>query len=345
MPEKTKVAIYGMGVLGREVFREITGNHSELTIASIADKDISYENLLYLLKYDSVYHGDYHDAFQGDGDGNIVAYGISYPFEKITSLDEWKDILGCCVIDCSGSLTSDEVYDLVENYGAKCVISLYAPQGTRSTPPIVCYGVNDNIVTDTVHVICTGTVEDQVGAITLKFLQNAYGVENVYLNAFTAYTNAQHTIDSLNEANFARGRAGAWNISPLYTRIGRGVGKIIPVLNGKVTGSLYRAPVIDGGALIIDCILTNPPDSATALNTAFNNAIDSNEIDKLVLNAQTDRIVSSDVLSFESFQFIEQLTTVAFPTRCSVTVLYDNIRGLALQGIRLVSKLITNNIW
>lgn len=343
-----KVAIYGMGVLGRELFREIKnrfpGSGGEVQIMAVCDPNITLANLAYLIKYDSVYHGfdTVHNVKFDVGKSELSVDGVETSFYDHENIQDIPLAIAGVeyVFDCSGALNATTAAEFFRT-GAKKVIALY-PYGNSGLYDIV-YGVSEDQVLTDMNMIDMATVEAQVGAIVLKILNDNYGVVQAACKSFTSYTNAQNTIDSLSSPNYEQGRAGAWNITPYYiTNVAKQIGKSVVEVNGKVTDISYRAPVIVGGAIDITCTLAKIPD----ITSGGINAVVKSQTQgamKDVLAYTEEPLVSSDVLGFDKFQFLAQATKDADGPLYSVSVLYDNIRGQALQAIRLLVSLCDEN--
>lgn len=324
------VGINGMGVVGRELARQILFNQDDnnrMELSIINDPNITIDNLAYLLQHDSVYH-DY-----GTQDIKIIDYdrlrvnGKDVYFYQEASPEKvgWADQKADFVFECSGQAkTATDLQGFITG-GAKTILATYYVPETA----VVCYGVNQEVVKREDHFLSMPAIEDQVGAIVFKVLNDNYiKVSEALIKPFCAYTNAQQTIDSLYPQTFERGRAGAWNIVPFVgSNAGTKIGNVFADINGRVNGMIYRAPVIVGGAMDVTVMLENK-DTPDDIGDAFLKA------DSEIITATNTPLASSDVVGLEQFQFlttgIRQINLLT-----SMCVLYDNIRGQVLQALRL----------
>ncbi len=309
------VVINGMGVLGRELFRYIFLNEItlDLSVAAINDPNISGANLAYLLKHDSVY-GEFEPEVSYDGE-NIVVDGITIPFFKETVAENaaWTKYNIDVLLECTGVYTTRENADkLISSSGAKNVILCYL---SDNVTPLIVPGVNAGAVD---KVMSAGNAEIQAISSVMQAINKSYTIESAVIDIFTAYTNAQNTIDSFNDSDFAAGRAGAWNISPIkYKAVNKKIGAVMPVLSGKTIVNCCRAPVIAGGIANLIMRLSKSPTTDELASTL-----------KYVSNVvyTEDPIVSSDAVGQYKPQLAAQYTQ-ANGTTYSVTILYDNIRS------------------
>lgn len=314
-----KIAIYGMGVVGRELLRTLWGLDG-IEVTMLCDS-VSTDNLAYLLKYDTIYHdAKLRDSVQANEDGIVIG---DKEIKLYTETEIRNLPLGGygvdLVIDCSGRFTKKEQLQGFIDAGARYVMAC-SPLG--NDVPSIAYGVNQNTLLLSDTIISFGTMETQVLASVLKVLNNEFGVRTAIAKSFRSYTNSQPTIDNYNPKDYALGRAAAWNITPTSDGFARAIGLVIPELNGKVTGYAYRAPVINGSVLDITAVLEKGT-SRDGLNIKMKER-------NLGFQYNEDSLCSSDALSYAFPQYLSKCSIVHDCdgiTVVTMSVVYDSVRG------------------
>lgn len=338
------VGICGMGVVGRQLLREIAFNNDPnvIEIRCLSDPNIDVANLAYLLKYDSVYHGYEGESIDADTGLNEIIIGgkrIRLSDAPPTNVG-WGELDTDIVFDCTGRASySNDLQSFMDD-GAKGAISLSADGYDNTLPQIVC-GVNETTLKSGNNRILMPQIETQVAAHIVNAIYEEYGVESVFAHFFTAYTNAQNTIDSMN-SDYALGRAAAWNITPLSTSAAKRIGNVLPDLAGRLYGIAYRAPVINGGV--------------ADLTLRLGKSVNIDDINKCLkqytegkgheyVEYAIDDLVSSDATALDKFQYLSNRTLASSDgNTANVSFIYDNIRGQVLQAIRLVKYVSQNGI-
>ncbi len=275
------IGINGMGVLGRRLLRMIwdlndSGSYVEnFNINQINDPNMNIDQLVYLLKHDTVY-GKWDKTITADSStGMININGKDISFTRIaydSSGTGWADCAWYgtaseVVIDCMGidAYETQEIMQSHINAGAKFVLCCGNAMNASSMPVCV-FGVNHTSVTssDTIIGIFNGDV--QAAAVIGKLLDDGYTIENAITENICSYTNLNNLEDSA-KSGFATtpqvGRAGAWNIIPCPSSAAKKIGLLVPVLNGKVIGRELRAGTIAGSFLNITASLTKDFDADT----------------------------------------------------------------------------------
>ena len=326
-----KIAINGMGVIGRELFKTLWGKEG-IEIVFLSDMGINPANLAYLLKYDSIYH----DNFCRD---NITAeeYYIRVDGKDLRLYNEY-DVnnlpLGECgidfVLECTGNLNSQAQLQGFINAGARKVISCYQ---CGNDLPTIAHNVNNESLKSDTHIISFPQMESQVAATVLKIINDYCTISCGMIKAFRSFTNAQPTMDSYVSGNFARGRAASTNITPVSDGFANSIGLTIPELNGKFKGFTYRSPVINGS--IMDFTIKTERKDITSEN--INACLKAASSERLGYNEEA--ICSSDALAFDLPLVIAQ-RTLALPDNdgilINISVAYDNVRGYCNQMARFL---------
>jgi len=235
----TKVGINGFGRIGRMVFRA-AAERDDIEIVGINDLlDIDY--LAYMLKYDSV-HGRFHGEVSVE-DGSLVVNGskIRITAERDPSALAWNDVDAEVVVESTGFFLTDETARKHIDAGAKKVI-LSAPS-KDSTPMFVC-GVNTDSY-DGQDIVSNASCTTNCLAPIAKVLNDKFGIEKGLMTTVHAATATQKTVDGPSMKDWRGGRGILENIIPSSTGAAKAVGKVIPELNGKLTGMAFRVPTSD----------------------------------------------------------------------------------------------------
>jgi glyceraldehyde 3-phosphate dehydrogenase len=228
-----------MGRIGRLLFRKLM-NHPEMEVVAVNDI-MDRENLVYLLKYDSVYgkapftielHGD---TIQAKGQ-SVAAFHQPDPLQL-----PWKELDIDIVLECSGRFTSQSLASLHLQAGAKKV--LLSTTGSEDIPLLI-YGFNQHSLTKDIDIISPG------GCMTncsthLLYLMNSIGIESVHLNVIHSYTSRQELVDAPHK-DFRRGRAAAESVIPVPVDLAQSLERLFPVLHDKIAAVTTRVPVANG---------------------------------------------------------------------------------------------------
>lgn len=329
-----KVAINGFGRIGRLVFRLIEEN-PDLEVVAINDLTDS-EQLAYLLKYDTNHRNYQKDNITYD-DTNLIINNRKikvYAQMDPTNLP-WSKLDIDIVFECTGKFVSYEKAQTHINAGAKKVIISAPAKGELKT---IVYNVNDNILDGSETIISAASCTTNCLAPVLKVLEDNFGITKGYMTTIHAYTNDQVTLDVAHSKGIKarRGRACAMNIVPTSTGAATAIGKVIPSLEGKLSGGAMRVPVSDGS--LVDLTLELKRNTTIEeINQVFQNS--QNE----TLNYTTDPIVSSDIISSTYGATVDgnltDIVEVNGKQLVKVVAWYDNEMGYSAQMIRTALKL------
>ncbi len=319
--KKVKIAINGFGRIGRIFFRQAFSN-PDIEIVAINDLG-SPENLVYLLKYDSVY-GPYEKKVT-TRERNIVVddHEIIVLQEKDPSLLPWKELEIDIVIESTGFFESRDKASLHLNAGAKRVV-ISAP--TKDDTPIATPNVGmDTLSSDKIssNASCTTNATNPVVAIMMA----NPGIEKALLTTIHGYTATQGLVDGPDKKDdFRRGRAAAQNIVPSTTGAAKATTRVIKELEGKFDGLAIRVPVISG-SLIDFTFIASRPTSVEEINNILKEAAAKPEWQGIMM-ATEDPIVSSDILGNSHGSIVDlALTRVADGNLIKVFSWYDNEWG------------------
>ena len=232
-----KIGINGFGRIGRLVFRAAY-ERADVEIVGINDLlDVDY--IAYLLKYDSV-----HGTFKGDvkvENGHLVVDGkkVRITAEKDPNNLKWNEVHADVVAECTGIFTTLEKAQAHINAGAKKVV-ISAPSADA---PMFCNGVsNHKSVKSTDTIVSNASCTTNCLAPIAKVLNDNFGIEEALMTTVHATTATQLTVDGPSKKDWRGGRSALCNTIPSTTGAAKAVGKVIPELNGKLTGMAFRVP-------------------------------------------------------------------------------------------------------
>ena len=249
-----KLGINGFGRIGRMVFRAAVENFSnDIEVVGINDL-LDPEYLAYMLKYDSV-----HGAFKGDvkvEDGHLVVNGkkIRVTAEMDPANLKWNEVEADVVVESTGFFLTDETARKHIQAGAKKVI-MSAP--SKDSTPMFVYGVNHKTYAGQ-DIISNASCTTNCLAPLTKVLNDKFGVKRGLMTTVHAATATQKTVDGPSKKDWRGGRGILENIIPSSTGAAKAVGKVLPELNGKLTGMSLRVPTSDVSFVDLTCELAKP---------------------------------------------------------------------------------------
>lgn len=345
-----KIGINGMGVLGRRLLRMLVealwdsdASEDKFDIVAINDPYISPESLKYLYNHDTVYGKPKHPISEvvedANGYYNIVISGKRIRYTGVmgtTASDRWVrckwDEKGAdYVFDCMGIATSLEEQQTHLIAGAHYVITC-----TGSSMPAdiykYVYSINESVMKNDGNNVYICPNGDYIAlSLLLKVLNEAFTVEMAIGEHMTSYTNGNNLQDSaLSETEPQIGRAGAWNIIPCKSNVGREIGLVIPELNGKVVSFEHRCGTIAGSHTDAIAYLKSDFDASTytAVGKGLSSGIMYFTDD--VIETSSDAIGEPAVLLNPN-----NYTLLAGTTLVRAGVAYDAISVQANNAIRL----------
>lgn len=330
-----RVAINGFGRIGRLAFRSLIDD-KDLEVVAINDLT-SVEDLYYLLKYDSNFRGfdDSKISFNDEGillDGRLVKV-----YKEMDASNLPWDVQNIdVVLECTGFYTDKDKAMAHIKAGAKHVVISAPAKGDLKT---IVYGVNDEILDGSEEVISAASCTTNCLAPVLNILDKYFGVSSGFMTTIHATTNDQTTLDIAHKkgAFSRRGRSAMANIIPASTGAATAIGKVIPKLDGKLSGSAFRVPTIDGSVIDLTIELDKRV-TKEEINEVFKN--NQSEVIKFT----TDPIVSSDVVGRTTGALVDGLLTEVLETEggqlVKVVAWYDNELGYTNQMLRTMKKFI-----
>ena len=234
-----KMGINGFGRIGRLVFRESV-KRSDVEVVAINDL-LDVDHLAYLLEYDSV-HGKF-DGTVKVKDGHLEVNGktVRITAEKDPKNLKWDEVGAEIVAECTGIFTTLESAQSHIDGGAKKVV-ISAPS---SNAPMFVMGVNHKEVKASDKIVSNASCTTNCLAPIAKVLNDNFGIEEALMTTVHATTATQMTVDGPSRKDWRGGRSALLNIIPASTGAAKAVTKVIPSLEGKLTGMAFRIPTAD----------------------------------------------------------------------------------------------------
>lgn len=327
----TKVAINGFGRIGRLVFRHAVEN-DELDIVAVNDI-APLDNLLYLLKYDSVQTNPNSSIQAKEGSFIFGDKEVVFTSERDPANLPWKELGVEIVIESTGFFTNREGASKHLEAGAKRVVISAPAKGQDKT---ICMGVNEEVFDpETDVIISNASCTTNCLAPVAKVLDDNFGIETGLLTTIHAYTSSQAIVDSPKK-KWRRGRAGAVSIVPTTTGAAIATTLVLPQLKGKMDGMAIRVP-IPVGSIIDFVVQTEKPVTVKSVNQAFRDAAVSDKM-KGILGVSDEELVSADIIGSEYSSLVDLQSTMVIGDH-SVKVLswYDNEWGYSLRCVDLAA--------
>ena len=248
-----KIGINGFGRIGNLAFQAAL-EKKEVEVVAINDPFISAEYMAYMVKYDSV-----HGRFDGEVEGKENILKVNGRDIKVFNEMDPKNIpwgqLGVeYVLECSGAfLTTEKANGHIEGGAKKVIIS--APS---KDAPMFVMGVNNETYDKSMNIISNASCTTNCLAPLAKVINDKFGLKDGLMTTVHATTATQKTVDGASKKDWRGGRAAAANIIPSSTGAAKAVGKVIPSLNGKLTGMSFRVPTVDVSVVDLTCNLEKP---------------------------------------------------------------------------------------
>jgi glyceraldehyde 3-phosphate dehydrogenase len=285
---KTKIGINGFGRIGRLAFR-IAQHNNDVEIVAINDL-LDLDHLAYLLKYDSV-HGKYAGTVEIKNEKLIVdGKEIRVTAERNPEELKWDNISAEVILDCTGIFTTLDTAAAHLKAGAKKVV-ISAPS---KDAPMFVMGVNHMEVKSTDHIVSNASCTTNCLAPLVKIIDDEYGIVEGLMTTVHAATATQLTVDGPSRKDFRTGRSSLNNIIPASTGAAKAVGKVIPSLDGKLTGMAFRVPTADVSVVDLT-VRTKKNTTYEEIMKLFKGAAEGSY--KGIVNYTEDAVVSQDFVS------------------------------------------------
>ncbi len=330
-----KVGINGFGRIGRMVFRAAVENFSkDIQIVGINDL-LDADYLAYMLKYDSV-HGHFNGDVKVEGNFMIVnGNKIRLTAEMDPANLKWNEVGADVVVESTGFFLTDETARKHIQAGAKKVI-MSAP--SKDATPMFVFGVNDKTYAGQ-DIISNASCTTNCLAPITKVLNDKFGVKRGLMTTVHAATATQKTVDGPSKKDWRGGRGILENIIPSSTGAAKAVGKVLPALNGKLTGMSLRVPTSDVSFVDLTCELEKAAsyeEICAAMKAASEGEL------KGILGYTNEAVVSTDFRNDSHTTIFDEKAGIQLdPTFVKVCAWYDNEWGYSnkvLEMARVISK-------
>lgn len=325
-----KLGINGFGRIGRIVFRA-TVKRPDVDVVAINDL-LDVEHLAYLLKYDSV-HGHFDGTVEVK-DGHLVVDGktVRVTAERDPKNLKWDEVGADVVAECTGIFTTLETAQYHIDAGAKKVV-ISAPS---KDAPMFVMGVNDNELNADHKIVSNASCTTNCLAPLAKVVDDNFGIEEALMTTVHATTATQLTVDGPSKKDYRGGRSALLNIIPASTGAAKAVGKVIPKLDGKLTGMAFRVPTADVSVVDLT-VKTQKETSLEEIKAAFKKA--SEGAMKGVLGYTDELVVSQDFVSDERTSIFDAEAAIQLnSTFFKLVSWYDNEFGYSNKLVDLAQK-------
>lgn len=330
-----KVGINGFGRIGRMVFRAAVENFSkDIEIVGINDL-LDPDYLAYMLKYDSV-HGIFNHDIKVEGNYMVVdGKKIRLTAEKDPTQLKWNEVQADVVVESTGLFLEDAKARMHIQAGAKKVI-MSAP--SKDSTPMFVYGVNDKTYAGQ-DIISNASCTTNCLAPIAKVLNDKFGIVRGLMTTVHAATATQKTVDGPSKKDWRGGRGILENIIPSSTGAAKAVGKVLPALNGKLTGMSMRVPTSD--VSIVDLTVELAKEADYAEICAAMKEASEGEL-KGILGYTNEAVVSTDFRGDARTSIFDEKAGIALDkTFVKVCSWYDNEWGYSnkvLEMARVIAK-------
>jgi len=326
-----KIGINGFGRIGRLVLRAAL-HHKDTHVVAINDPFIPLDYMVYLLKYDST-HGRFHGEIHAGEDGKLVVNGHAINVYNTKAPNEipWGEVGAEYVVESTGIFTTTEKAGAHLQGGAKKVV-ISAPSADA---PMYVVGVNlDKYDPHGPKVVSNASCTTNCLAPLAKIINDKFGIVEGLMTTVHAVTATQKTVDAPSGKDWRSGRGAGQNIIPASTGAAKAVGKVIPELNGKLTGMSLRVP--------------NPDVSVVDLTVRLERGATYDEIKHAIKEASEgelkgimgyteDEVVSTDFLGDTRSSIFDAKAGISLnPHFVKLISWYDNEYGYSMRVVDLI---------
>ena len=331
-----QVGINGFGRIGRIALRSMIerGSHS-YRIAGINLRNADLDFMVYQVKYDSVFR-TFYGSVSHDG-SNLIVNGQKIRVYSYSDASEipWDDCGAEYIIESTGAYLTMEKASVHLGNGAKKVI-LSAPSKDAETPTFVM-GVNHKTYTTDMNIVSNASCTTNCLAPMAKVVHETFGIEQALMSTIHSATAKQKPVDSRGGKDWRTGRSVLGNIIPSSTGAAKAVGRVIPALQGRMTGMSFRVPTADVSVVDLTARLKTPAtyhDVCVAMENAAQNSM------KGIITCTNDPVVSTDLTGFpQTCIFDEQAGIMLDDNFVKLIAWYDNEWGYTNKLIDLMTHM------
>ena len=327
---KIKIGINGFGRIGRITFRAIL-NRDDVEVVAINDL-LDVNHLAYLLKYDSV-HGKLNDSIETNKSSLVVnGKSIRITSERDPSKIDWRSANVDVVAECTGIFTTIEKAQAHIDAGAKKV----AVSAPSKDIPMFVMGVNSNEITTDHKIVSNASCTTNCLAPIAKVLHDNFGIKEGLMTTVHAATATQMTVDGPAK-NYRLGRSALNNIIPSSTGAAIAVGKVIPSLNGKLTGMAFRIPTANVSVVDLTVLLEKET-SYDEIKRVFKSEAEGSL--KNVLSYTEEAVVSQDYVGSPYTSNFDANAGIELSSRFyKIISWYDNEYGYSTKLVELMVEI------
>jgi glyceraldehyde 3-phosphate dehydrogenase len=325
-----KVGINGFGRIGRIVFRNAV-EHDEIDIVAVNDPFIEVKYAEYMLKYDST-HGQFKGTIEVEGTDLIVnGKRVKFYTERDPASIPWKDTGAEYIVESTGVFTTTDKAKAHLAGGAKKVV-ISAPSADA---PMYVMGVNEKTYDGKADVISNASCTTNCLAPLAKVIHDKYTIIEGLMTTVHSYTATQKTVDGPSAKDWRGGRTAAQNIIPSSTGAAKAVGKVIPELNGKLTGMSMRVPT--SNVSVVDLTVriekgASYDDIKATIKAAADGPL------KGILAYTEDEIVSTDLIGNTNSSIFDAKAGIALNQNfVKLVSWYDNEWGYSRRVLDLLA--------
>lgn len=328
----TDIGINGFGRIGRLVLRAALAKGA--TVVAINDPFIPLDYMVYMFKYDST-HGQYKgDVKVEDGKLVIDGHAIAIFNERDPTNINWKSAGARYVVESTGVFTTIQAAGAHHAGGAEKVI-ISAPSADA---PMFVMGVNEDSYSPDMKVVSNASCTTNCLAPLAKVINDNFGILEGLMTTVHAATATQKTVDGPSNKDWRGGRGAGQNIIPSSTGAAKAVGKVIPELNGKLTGMAFRVPTPD--VSVVDLTVRLAKDATYAEICAKIKEASENGPLKGILGYTEDEMVSTDFLGDDRSSIFDAKAGIQLsPTFVKLVSWYDNEFGYSNRVIDLIKHM------
>lgn len=324
-----KVGINGFGRIGKLALQAALEN-DEVEVVAVNDPFIAADYMAYMVKYDSM-HGRFKGEIKSE-EGKLIVNGktVNVYNEMDPNNIPWGENGVEYVLECSGVFTTTEKAQAHLNAGAKKVV-ISAPS---KDAPMFVMGVNEDKYDPSMNIVSNASCTTNCLAPLAKVINDNFGIKEGLMTTVHSITATQKTVDGASKKDWRGGRAASYNIIPSSTGAAKAVGKVIPTLNGKLTGMSFRVPTVDVSVVDLTCNLEKPA-SYEEICEAVKRASE-NEM-KGIVEYVSDPVVSSDFIHDEHTCIFDSTAGIALTDSfVKLVAWYDNEWGYSNKLVDLV---------
>ena len=323
-----KIGINGFGRIGNLAFQAALSREG-VEVVAINDPFIAADYMAYMVKYDTV-HGRFNGTIASE-EGKLIVNGkeIKVYNEMDPKNIPWGKDGVDYVLECSGVFTTMDKASAHLEAGAKKVI-ISAPS---KDAPMFVMGVNNDTYTPDMNIISNASCTTNCLAPLAKVINDNFGIKDGLMTTVHSTTATQKTVDGASKKDWRGGRAASANIIPSSTGAAKAVGKVIPELNGKLTGMSFRVPTVDVSVVDLTVNLAKPATYEEICN-AVKKACE-NEM-KGIMEYTDEAVVSSDFIHDPHTSIFDASAGIALTdTFVKLVAWYDNEWGYSNKLVDL----------